>query len=471
MKMTKKIMSLAIVFAMVMAMSVTAFAQSVAATTPDADGATITINNAAKGETYTIYKVFDATVTGTENGSIAYTGDITGLETYFEKDGANNVLIKDNVEEAALFAALKTWTNGKTAVATAVSDGTVLTFTDLPYGYYVITSSQAEGAAITVDSTNPNASVYDKNSTEPGVGLSKTVDDAEVQIGDTVTYTVTFPTSNYDGADSTATKITSYTISDTLPDFLENVQVTSITIDNDPNSETDELVNVTEQFANKTIEIDWTNAQGAHLYQNGAVVTIVYTATVTADVLTEGTNTVTLKWTGETTGLTDEATISATYFNLQKTDANKQQLKGAEFKLYTKEADAENEGEFVYTEVKVIPVMKTVDEKQVVDYYRVAEADEVNSATTILVGSTTVKGLDAGVTYVLEETQAPNGYNMLTDYVDVTLGNETAIQVVNQTGTELPSTGGIGTTIFYALGGLMAVGAGVLLVAKKRMEA
>ena len=60
---------------------------------------------------------------------------------------------------------------------------------------------------------------------------------------------------------------------------------------------------------------------------------------------------------------------------------------------------------------------------------------------------------------------------MLTDYVDVTLGNETAIQVVNQTGTELPSTGGIGTTIFYALGGLMAVGAGVLLVAKKRMEA
>ena len=45
------------------------------------------------------------------------------------------------------------------------------------------------------------------------------------------------------------------------------------------------------------------------------------------------------------------------------------------------------------------------------------------------------------------------------------------VPVENKTGTELPSTGGIGTTIFYALGGLMAVGAGVLLVAKKRMEA
>ena len=41
--------------------------------------------------------------------------------------------------------------------------------------------------------------------------------------------------------------------------------------------------------------------------------------------------------------------------------------------------------------------------------------------------------------------------------------------VVNQSGAELPSTGGIGTTIFYVLGGLLVVGAGVLLVTRKRM--
>ncbi|MBQ9925335.1 MAG: LPXTG cell wall anchor domain-containing protein, partial [Clostridia bacterium] len=53
---------------------------------------------------------------------------------------------------------------------------------------------------------------------------------------------------------------------------------------------------------------------------------------------------------------------------------------------------------------------------------------------------------------------------------DNTAGSLTS-SVVNNMGSVLPETGGIGTTIFYVLGGLMAVGAGVLLVAKKRMDA
>ena len=44
------------------------------------------------------------------------------------------------------------------------------------------------------------------------------------------------------------------------------------------------------------------------------------------------------------------------------------------------------------------------------------------------------------------------------------------VHVINQTGTELPSTGGIGTTIFYVLGSVLVVAAGVLLVTKKRMD-
>ena len=43
------------------------------------------------------------------------------------------------------------------------------------------------------------------------------------------------------------------------------------------------------------------------------------------------------------------------------------------------------------------------------------------------------------------------------------------ITIVNQSGTELPSTGGMGTTIFYVLGSILVLGAGVLLVVKKRM--
>ena len=116
-----------------------------------------------------------------------------------------------------------------------------------------------------------------------------------------------------------------------------------------------------------------------------------------------------------------------------------------------------------------------------------------------------IKGLKAG-TYTIKEEVAPLGYNLLTNTVDVTAeisqtntytttittyydaegnvvskdkstSNETTtvstnvvpLVVVNNSGTELPSTGGMGTTVFYVLGGLLVAGAAVLLVVKKRM--
>ena len=54
--------------------------------------------------------------------------------------------------------------------------------------------------------------------------------------------------------------------------------------------------------------------------------------------------------------------------------------------------------------------------------------------------------------------------------VDIETIAATAVVVVNKAGTELPSTGGMGTTIFYVLGAVLVVGAGVLLVTKKRMS-
>ena len=88
-----------------------------------------------------------------------------------------------------------------------------------------------------------------------------------------------------------------------------------------------------------------------------------------------------------------------------------------------------------------------------------------------------LNGLDAG-TYCLEETKAPDGYNKLTDPVTVTITedgkvNETAngtVYVSNNAGATLPSTGGMGTTLFYVIGGGLMVAAVVLLVTKKRME-
>ena len=109
-----------------------------------------------------------------------------------------------------------------------------------------------------------------------------------------------------------------------------------------------------------------------------------------------------------------------------------------------------------------------------------------------------VIGLDQG-TYYLKEIKAPDGYNLLKDEVkivitatvsaedkkvtklDVTADGTTGtgdaskgtvgIEMENNKGTELPETGGIGTTIFYTVGGVLVLAAVVLLVTKKRMGA
>ena len=87
-------------------------------------------------------------------------------------------------------------------------------------------------------------------------------------------------------------------------------------------------------------------------------------------------------------------------------------------------------------------------------------------------GVIVVKGLANG-TYYFEETEAPEGFNKLTARTDATTIKDAnaTISVLNQSGTELPSTGGIGTTIFYIIGAILVIGAGVVLVTRRRMNA
>ena len=109
-------------------------------------------------------------------------------------------------------------------------------------------------------------------------------------------------------------------------------------------------------------------------------------------------------------------------------------------------------------------------------------------------GMIAVEGLDAD-TYYLEETKAPGGYNKLAGPVKVEISHDVSVdganmthtlkqgttdvevekvdevKIENKSGTELPETGGIGTTIFYVLGSILVIGAAVLLITKKRMSA
>ena len=110
----------------------------------------------------------------------------------------------------------------------------------------------------------------------------------------------------------------------------------------------------------------------------------------------------------------------------------------------------------------------------------VDDLDEATKVTTDGNGAARFDGLQDGQ-YTLVETKAPAGFNLLTAGVNVTVTGTTdetgepvkvnLTQVVeNQAGTQLPSTGGIGTTIFYVVGGILVVGAGILLITKKRMS-
>ena len=501
MKCTRKLASLLLALVMVFALAVTAFAQDVAGT--DGTGS-ITISNAAKGETYTIYKLFNATVHEDEDGnSIAYTGTVPeSLNTYFTADENGYISATPAAKQGenmsdGLKAALKDWTKTATETASAESDGSALNFNGLAYGYYVVTTTQGN-SVISVDSTMPRVTIFDKNSSKP-TELSKTASEHNVSIGDTVTYTVRFKTSNYDGAGTDAKKIVSYTIEDTLPEFLSNVTVTSIIVDNDGDSTTTkDQADVTAQFANKKIVIDWYDEDNSKfLYDNGATVTITYTAKVTekADIDGKGnTNKVTVTWTtkGGTEPGPDKVDTEETIFTyaiaLKKVSDKGKNLPGAvfEFPFYVQTTPDAN-GAYIYAGTT-------------------AGEGLTNQITTPDSGVIVVKGVKSG-SYKITEVTAPAGYNKLTAPVTVEAvktgsssthttvyldenGNitntetdkktevnvdidtiaATAVVVVNKAGTELPSTGGMGTTIFYVLGAVLVVGAGVLLVTKKRMS-
>lgn len=503
MKHARKLTSLLLALVMVFALATTAFAQDETVT---GGTGSITISNAAKGETYTIYKLFDATVNA-DGSSIAYTGEIPeSLKTYFTADTNGYISATEKAKDGenmseGLKTALKAWTATATATATAESDGSALNFKGLAFGYYVVTTTQGD-MLISVDSTMPDVTIVDKNSSAPS-DLSKTATatgtDKSFSIGDTVTYTVRFKTSNYYGAGTGAKKILSYTIEDTLPDFLTSVNVTSIIVDNDgDNATTKDQVDVTAQFADKKIVIDWYDeANSKFLHDNGATVTITYTAVVTEKAHIDGngnTNKVTVTWTTEGDEppvpgkLEKEETIYTYAIALKKVDNKGKALPGAvfEFPFYVKSTADATDGAYIYAGTN-------------------PGEDLTNQITTPDSGVIVVKGVKSG-SYKITEFKAPDGYNKLTApvtveavktgetsthttvyldedgkvvnedtkvievKVDINTIAATAVVVLNKAGTELPSTGGMGTTIFYVLGAVLVVGAGVLLVTKKRMS-
>jgi len=505
----KKLISLVLALALVLLCVGAAFAQEVA--TGKGGTASITISNAAKGEEYKLFKLFDATADA--DGHIAYTGTIPdALSDYFVKDTVDNIILKTdsegvrvhtNTETASAVADyVATLTETSTGYITKVTgDGTAVVFTGLQFGYYGVTSSQ--GAAVTVDSTNPNAIIKDKNTvTTQAVKKVNGKDVEDAYVGETVTFTAKFgPLANWKGD----YQVKSYTIEDTLPEYLTGVAITSLVIyDGDPDATENAGTQVgtisSPAFTNKKIVVPWVNDSNASLYPNKSYIKITYTATIGNMAVIDGAgnrNDVTITPNKGKDGdepfeehITDHAEVKTYGAALVKVDGSDttKTLKGAKFTIDGFEVAAVDGEPGVYR----ITGAKTgaSAEMQVNDdgyLYILGVKGDVTATETVapagynkLAGTFTItkqilgysiwtksedRYFDAKGNLVSESSTETTTTSVSKNYTDL---NPNAVKVENNAGTELPSTGGIGTTIFYVLGGLLVVGAAVILVARRK---
>ena len=469
--------------ALVAVLTVFAFGTTALAQTVDSgkSGAgTITVSNASQGQTYTAYKLFDATVTADGSG-ISYklpagkTVANFGGDTWFDVDSKGNVTAKAGADLTS--AEFKAWAvaNGEKIVSAQAEDNT-LVFTNVPYGYYYIESSL--GSIITVDSTKPNVTVIDKNTTNPTIpdpndgGGKKiisngaTTSETTAKIGDTVNFQIKFNATNYLTKDRQTTQIVSYTITDT-PTALA-IDQNSVNVKVDGVDITAKISKTFDAAGNMNLVLTWADAAANNktIYNSPAEVIITYSAVVTKDAkegeatnsATIGYNTIDNPTTPPTPVDPDKPTettkVTTHRFTLKKTNEANDTLTGAEFKLY----DASTGG----TEIKVV--------KDTDGTYRVAEANE--EGVVIEAGQVVIKGLKGGTTYYLEEIKAPNGYNVLTERqaIEVTADNTAQANVINKKGGVLPNTGAIGTTLFYLVGSILLLVALVYTISKRRMS-
>ncbi len=400
MKTLEKLFSLLMIAVVLLAGALPGFAQEVD-TTKGGEG-TITITNASKGQTYTIYKLFDATVG--EGGIISYklpegkTAENFGGGQWFTVDAKGNIMAKENVDVSS--AEFKTWAEANgTEVAKATAEDQSLTFTKVPYGYYFIKSSL--GATLTVDSTNPSATVIDKNDTKPVIpddsdggkkiistsGASNTT---TAKIGDKVDFQVKFSATNFVTENKETKQITEYTIADT-PTGL-NIEQSSVKVMVGGQDVTSgATITKDAQTGKLTVKIPWVSGENS-IYNSPADIVLSYSATVTKDAK-EGAATNTADISYKTKGSDTDTPVPPTdpdktkttvknyNFKLNKVNQKNATITGAQFKLF----DAKTEG----TEIKVV--------KEAEGTYRVAEAGE--EGVLIDAGVATVKGLKGNTSY------------------------------------------------------------------------
>jgi len=478
----KKLIVGFLVSAMVLGMAITAYAAS----------GTITIGNANAGQTYDAYRVFD--FVPADEGNLQNSGGIyklaskfSGLPSYtYDNDGSSVAMssfftVGDNdiLDTSGLTSEDDVKVFGKAVLAyvkangiandgstTATEDG-VATISVSEYGYYVVDSSL--GSAVAVDTTRPDAAITEKNSApeisklvksatnESTVYGDKTGNDA--QIGDTVEFTI-----------EAKLKVggENYAIVDTLTPGLTLVDLQDSNVSFSDSSLGFSIDNAyVDENGNKGFKITFEGEP-----KSDTIATVTYQAVVNKDAVIaseENINEAFLIY-GNGTETTHVTTKTMTYplqiKKIARGDASEKVLPGAEFQVIR---------EFDNSVVKLTKVSDTE--------YKVDPDGSVDAIVTVAEAPLTILGLNAE-NYILEETQAPQGYNLLESTVGnhkhaqqvtvATSSNTGAVQtatVEDGTGLTLPHTGGIGTTIFYIIGGILVIAGIAYFIVRRKADA
>ena len=501
----KKLFAVLVALTLVLSMGTIALA---------ADSGTITINNALEGATYHIYKMLNFEPSNAAGDKGVYT-IVDGWAEFFAAEPATNYFtVTDNngkitvalktedtvVDQTLAKAAIAYAENKKptainpTATKTASGDNVdpekreTVTFTDLALGYYAIDTSLGTMCALTRATSEFNA--YEKNE-KPDIDkeVQEDRDDSWGKVNDAdINQEV-----NYKSTITVGVGATNYVMHDTMEDGLTfNADSVVVKIGDTVVGAANYTVTSTGLTDGCTFEVTFDNAFIAGLAK-GDEITVYYSATLNenAEIYDESNdNTVKLSYGEDSKWETAEHKTSTYTFKMDvekyaMDGGNKINLAGAKFMiLKTRDVEDSAIGFVQVTSVNgvdvAIPTYRVAVDGDA-SVIKVIETSTENGAN----GKFEIIGLDEGK-YYLHETEAPEGYNKLAADREVVIesthtdADRTAsytidgeapatIGVENNSGTLLPETGGIGTTIFYVVGGLLMAAALVLLVSKKRM--
>ena len=509
----KKLASLLLALVMVLSLAVTAFAD-------ESTTYSITINNSTAGHTYEAYQIFTGDLATNEAGNKVLSNIVWGSgvseagQTALGDAAAKAETLKTEADAKAFAKAVAPYLTTAAGSANTVTDGKYV-ISGLAAGYYLV---KDQDGSLTGDNDSYTEYIIQ---VVGNVTATPKSDVPEVQkkvkdINDSTDTTKTDwqDSADYDIGDSIpfqlkatlADNVSSYTtykvvFHDTLSKGLTYNNDAKVYIDGtETNGFTVTATVNADGTTTLTVSCDDVKALGAG---NSSVITVEYTAKLNENAVLGSAgnpNEVYLEYSNnpnksengnnETGETPKDVVIVFTYKTIiNKVDSENKPLTGAAFKLEKlikgKDGAADtwttvkeftvdetttsftfsglDDGQYKLTETKTPAGYNTID-----PIYFVIEAthDETADAPTL-------KTLNAYLTDANgnKQTEMKDGESVNIDLgtVDLTAGSITTT-VVNKSGSELPSTGGIGTTIFYVLGGVLVLAAVVLLVTKKRMS-